>query len=393
MELRVARERDVTSEQNGPGASSPLSPRFSSAFSWPDDALLWPFATTRMAINTYFWWMGRDPPAQRDASHLPWTTPNRVALELPTFSLRDFSSKPGGPPALICAPYALHRALIADFAANHSIVEALQRDGVDRLFLTDWRSATSDMRYLAIDNYLADLNVAIDEIGPPLDLIGLCQGGWMSLLYAARFPEKVRRLVLVGAPVDVSVESELSQMVANATTGAFEGLVTSGGGLARGADLIGLWREKEDMETVMQRSLPLEDADARGLRERFVRWHAETLDLPGVFYLEVVEKIFRENQLAKGTFVALGRELQPSKLNIPVFLMAGSDDEIVPPGQAMATARLLGTSPASIAREIAPCTHLGLFIGRTTLAFAWRRIAEWLSRDEPARIATRAASA
>ena len=77
------------------------------------------------------------------------------------------------------------------------------------------------MRYLSIDNYLADLNVAIDEIGAPVDLVGLCQGGWLSLVYAARFPGKVRRLVLAGAPVDVSTPSELSKMVAAASAAGF----------------------------------------------------------------------------------------------------------------------------------------------------------------------------
>jgi pimeloyl-ACP methyl ester carboxylesterase len=33
--------------------------------------------------------------------------------------------------------------------------------------------------------------VLIDELGGKVDLIGLCQGGWMALIYAARFPEKV----------------------------------------------------------------------------------------------------------------------------------------------------------------------------------------------------------
>ena len=378
----MAREPDVPAEQNGP------------SHNWPDDPLLWPLAATRLAMNACFWWMDREmaPPDRRGQSALAWTSPNTIELELATFRLRNFSRKQDGPAALICAPYALHRALIADFATDHSIVEALKRGGVDRLYLTDWHSASPDMRYLTIDNYLADLNVAIDEVGPPLDLIGLCQGGWMSLIYAARFPEKVRRLVLVGAPVDVSVESELSHMVADAATGAFEGLVTSGGGLVRGADLVRLWRANPDMETVLQRSLPREDGDAQALRERFAHWNAETLDLPGVFYLEAVDKIFKENRLAKGSFVALGRELQLSKLTMPVFLLAGSNDEIVPQAQAMATASLLGTPPALIASDVAPCTHLGLFIGATTLAVSWSRIAKWLSREEPAQISSRAAS-
>ena len=59
------------------------------------------------------------------------------------------------------------------------------------------------MRFLGIDDYLSALNVAVDQIGGKVDLVGLCQGGWMALVYAARFPAKVRKLVLAGAPVDI----------------------------------------------------------------------------------------------------------------------------------------------------------------------------------------------
>ena len=129
----------------------------------PDDPLLWPFAAARLAMDACFWWLERDPPEQ-DASNLPWTTPNTVALELATMRLRDCTRTQSGQPALICAPYALHRALIADFAPGHSVVQSLQNGGIDRVYLTDWRSASPDMRYLSIDSYLGDLNVAVDEI-------------------------------------------------------------------------------------------------------------------------------------------------------------------------------------------------------------------------------------
>jgi poly(3-hydroxyalkanoate) synthetase len=369
----MGQEPDVPLEQKA------LDKKGSGA-AWPGDALLWPFAATEMAVKACLWWIDRNvrPPERAQPSELAWTTPNRIAAELTTMRLRDFSRSSKGSPALICAPYALHRALIADLAPGHSIVEALQKSGLERLYLTDWRSSSPDMRLLSIDSYLADFNVAIDDIGHPVDLIGLCQGGWMSLLYAARFPGKVRRLVLVGAPVDLSKESELSRMVADAAPGSFEALVTGGGGVVRGSDLLRCWRKPPDPEVVLQRTLSPEDAEARALADRFARWNAETLDLPGTFYLEVVDRIFRKDRLAKGGFVALGHEIDLARVKIPVFLLAGDDDEIVPQEQAMATAQLLGTPRASIESAVVPSAHLGLFIGRDTIAVTWPRIADWL---------------
>src|SRR6476619_3130316 len=70
--------------------------------------------------------------------------------------------------------------------------------------MADWRSAGADMRFLGIDEYLAALNVLVDHVGGLVDLIGLCQGGWLSLVYAGRFPAKVRKLAMAGAPVDIA---------------------------------------------------------------------------------------------------------------------------------------------------------------------------------------------
>ena len=352
--------------------------------SWLTDPLLWPFAAAKSAVDACAWWLDHGfGSVNHHEPALSWTTPNKVALELSTLRLRDFSVRQAGQPALICAAFALHDALIADLAPGHSIVEALRRGGIDRLYLTDWRSASPDMRLLSIDNYLADLNVAIDEIGPPVDLIGLCQGGWLSLVYAARFPDKVRRLVLVGSPVDVSVESDLSRIVAAAPQSAFEALVRSGGSLVRGDHMLRFWSPLPDINTVLQRKLLRGAADDTELLDRFACWYGKTLDLPGTLYLEVVNAIFRENRLAKGTFAALGRESELARVTIPVFLLTGADDEVVPPAQALATGPLLGTSAALLETAIVPSTHLGLFVGSRTLAVAWPQIAAWLQSGEP----------
>src|SRR5258707_14210266 len=91
--------------------------------------------------------------------------------------------------------------------------------GLRNVFVTDWRSASPEMRFFSIDSYLADLNVAVDELGGCANLVGVCQGGWMALVYAARYSSKVRGLVLAGAPVDTNArESELSRGAPGAPT-------------------------------------------------------------------------------------------------------------------------------------------------------------------------------
>jgi poly(3-hydroxyalkanoate) synthetase len=355
---------------------------------WLQQAWLWPLEATRLALDTYAQWFVDQKPAPSRAPEqepLAWTTPSVVALQLQSMRLREFSRGAAGQsPLLICAPYALHGALITDFAPGHSLVEALQRDGVSRIFVPDWRSATPDMRHLSIDNYLAELNVAIDEIGVPVDLIGLCQGGWLSLVYAARFPGKVRRLVLAGAPVDVSTPSEISKMVAALPQQAFEQLVQQGEGVVSGEHMRRFWNipfNLHDVEAALQRSLGDGSDEARVLLDRFERWDRETLDLPGTYYLEVTDRVFRQNLIAGGRFTALGRKIDLAEVRLPVFLLAGEDDIVVPRDQAFATARLLGTQPAWLERVCEPCGHLSLFMGRETLSHSWRRVARWLQAD------------
>ena len=120
-------------------------------------------------------------------------------------TLRDYGT-PGGVPALVDAPYAGHSAMIADYHKDQSLVATLLANGLNHVALTDWKSATVDMKDLEIDNYLADVDVAIDDLGGRVNLVGLCQGGWLATMIAARFPDKVNALVLAVPEMDPSSE-------------------------------------------------------------------------------------------------------------------------------------------------------------------------------------------
>jgi poly(3-hydroxybutyrate) depolymerase len=324
------------------------------------------------------------PPSQEPK----WATPHAIALELNTVRLRDFTTEAKGPPALLCTPLALHGAAIADFAPGHSLVDSLRRAGLKRLFAADWRSATAEMRLLGIDDYLADLNVLVDQIGAPVDLIGLCQGGWMALLYAARFPAKVRKLVLAGAPVDIkAAPSALSELADISPLAVFQELVRLGDGIVPGSKVLKFWGVgsviAEDMQDVLQTDEAIGSAGFTELEALFRNWYAWTIDLPGAYFLEVVEKLYKGNELAAGRFLALGQRIDLAKVSVPIFLLAARDDELVAPPQLFAVEHLVGTAPVDIASETVSGRHVGLFMGKSALEGVWPRIVGWLGEPTP----------
>ena len=252
----------------------------------PNLALLWPaFAAASasemaalVARQLTSLAVGGDGPA---AQQPKWATSHTVALELETVQLRDFTTEARSFPTLLCAPFALHGAAVSDLATEHSLVAALRDAGLRRLFVTDWRSATAEMRFLGIDDYLADLNVLVDKIGAPVDLIGLCQGGWMALIYAARFPGKVRKLVLAAAPIDIAAASSALSALAEASPLAvFHELTRLGDGLIPGRSVLKFWGpEALEAENIRQ-LLQTEDDD------RHSRFQASRSPVPGLVFLD-----------------------------------------------------------------------------------------------------------
>ena len=368
--------------------NNPSSDKLRLAPTFPTQFFLWPFIAASEAIAAQAGGFARlmtDACAEPDRRSKPeWTTPNHVRLDLATMELRDFSTASEGVATLVCAPFALHGATISDFATGHSLVQTLARNGCHRVFVTDWRSATPDMRLLTIDNYLAELNVAVDEIGAPVDLLGLCQGGVLALIYAARFPTKVRKLVLAGAPIDMDAGASLLSVTArNLPLGVFDEISRLGEGRVLGQRVIDLWGPAlHGQEAAIALQIGArDDSEAAALLQRFHTWYDWTVDLPGAYYHQTVLWLFKENRLAEGRFAALGREIDLSEVRHPLFLLAARDDELVAPEQLLAVRRLVGTTPEEIESIVEPCGHLGLFIGAASLAGGWSRAAGWLAQS------------
>ena len=107
--------------------------------------------------------------------------------------------KTAGRPVLIL--YALvGRYTVIDLEADRSLVRRLLATGHD-VYAVDWGLPTRADRFTGIDDYVNDyLDSYVREICrrhriDAIDLLGICQGGVLSLCYAALHSERIRNLI------------------------------------------------------------------------------------------------------------------------------------------------------------------------------------------------------
>jgi polyhydroxyalkanoate depolymerase len=313
-----------------------------------------------------------------------WSTDNKIVRDSPTMLLRSFpADAPRNFPILINAPYAGHSATITDFSPDQSLVRSLIRNGLTNIYVTDWKSATEAMKDFSIDTYLQDLNDTVDSLGGKVHLIGICQGGWMSSMYAALYPGKVVTLVLGGAPIDTDLgDGAIKKLAHTLPMQFYRDLVEAGGGRLLGKFMLAGWKGMNPTDNYMKKYVELfthiEEEDYLQHAEIFSRWYETPLDLPGVYYLQAVEWLFKDNLLAKGNFIALGKVIVLKNINIPIYMLAGEADNITPPAQVFAAENYFGTASNHRVKKMVFGGHIGLFMGHKNLNEVWPEISQWI---------------
>lgn len=348
---------------------------------------LWSGALTRTPWSTAargaLWWS-----TVLDRRVPRWHRPNSIVFSTPYAHLRDFTAPEDRHddvvPTLVLPPQAGHSSHVVDFSPRQSQLAVLAEAGLTRLYALEWRHATTATRDVTITDYLDVIDRSIRRAGGRANLVGDCQGGWLAAIYTALHPERVHTLTLAGAPIDFHAGESVIASSTRALTGAlglapYRALVRAGGGTMPGAAVLANFIAIQPQSEIARQLQLLENIDDPAHVERyrvFEDWFKHTQDIPGAFYLWLVEHLFHRNELIRGELVVDGRRADLRNITCPLFLLAGSTDHITPPPQLFAAADAVGTPAEQITRRTAAGGHLGLFMGRDALREDWPPLME-----------------
>ena len=191
-------------------------------------------------------------------------------------------------------------------------------------------------RLVTTHDQAAAIVALLDELGiEQLDaVIGASYGGMVALALAERWPERVRRLVVISAAHEPYPMSTALRSLQRATVelGLRTGTTTEAMVIARGLAMTTYRSAKEFAERFPAESRPSSDADA-------------LLELDVERYLRRSGERFAE-RMSPARFLALSlsadlHRVVPERVTVPTTLIAAQGDTLVPPSQMRALAARL----------------------------------------------------
>ena len=310
-----------------------------------------------------------------------WSSPNEIVLERPLARLRDFSSDPASTrvPVLVLAPQAGHDSCIVDYSAEQSQMRTILEAGLPRAFALDWVGATASTADASIEDYLDVIDEAVDHAGGRVNLIGDCQGGWLATIYAALSPERINTLTIAGAPIDFHagepvIHEVLSHLAPGGDLAFYRALIQQGGGVLKGEHMVTGFVMIRPVDELGRQLALLRNLDDSIFVERYCKfenWFKHTQDIPGRFFLWIIQHLFADNELVSRSLRVHDQIVDLRKLDMPINLLAGATDHITPPDQVFALAHEVSTPAELIRHEITGGGHLGLFMGHEALRDHW----------------------
>jgi len=294
-------------------------------------------------------------------------------------------------PAVVICYALINRPYMLDLQSDRSLIGGLLQGGLD-VFLIDWGSPDGADRFVDLNDYVnrylahaVDKTCALRRLDK-INLIGVCQGGALSLCYSALHPQRVRNLITMVTPVDFQTPNDLlSKWVQNTD---IDQLVDTVGNVT-GENLNAMFLSLLPFRLTSQKYMTLLDAVDQPANasptpqqqiDNFVRmeqWIFDSPDNPGEMFRQFVTWFYKENRLRKGTLTLNGKTVDLKQVTMPVLNIYALQDHIVPPAASTCLQELVGTTDYT--SYAFPGGHIGIYVSSKSKDLP-QTIANWLKQ-------------
>jgi len=297
--------------------------------------------------------------------------------------LLDETGEPRRGPPVLFVPAPVSRYFILDLMPGRSFAGHVAAAGYD-VFIADFGTPSREDRFADLEYYVSGLvrrcvrTIAALTGQSSIDIIGYCLGGTLSLLYAALYPETVKRLVLLTTTVDGDVQGGISwvahrmglagesydepRLVPAVEVKSWFELLAPGSNSVVGR-VSDLWERLDDPPERLR--------DVRTM----ATWVDDVVPAPGRLLAELYRKFGPgRNTLMAGTATVGDRRIDWSAVTMPVLSVSAEKDTISPPEGVDAIVKIV--PHAQVMRL--PGGHVGIVAGRAAKAL-WQRTVEFLS--------------
>jgi len=283
-------------------------------------------------------------------------------------------------PLLIC--YAMvNRPYLLDLQPDRSFIRELLSAGMD-VYLLDWGYPDGADRFAGLDEYIdGHLRHCVEFILQEhainsLNLLGVCQGGTMSLCYAALEPKQVAQLVTMVTPVDFKTPENLLSKWAQPVD---IDLLTRSGNVS-GDFLNFVYLSLMPFRLTQQKYVNLLRLQGDRVQlENFMRmekWIFDSPDQPANAFREFILWFFKENRLIRDELVLGGKQVLLKNITRPVLNIYATKDHLVPPSASVPLGAYIGSKDYRSLKIDAG--HIGLFVGGKTSKSVPAAIVSWL---------------
>ena len=289
--------------------------------------------------------------------------------------------KPHAVPLLIV--YALvNRPYMMDLQEDRSMIRGLLDSGLE-VYLIDWGYPDAGDRTLTLVDYVQRyighcVDLLCDRHGvDAINLLGVCQGGALSLCHTALYPERIRNLITMVTPVDFHTpDNVLSHLIRHVDVD----LLVNTLGNVPGQMLNFAFLSLSPFRLAGQKYVDLVDIfdDAQALKNflRMEKWIFDSPDQAGEAFRQFAKDFFQQNKLVKGEVVIGDRRVDLREIVIPVLNVYATQDHLVPPAASRALAECCGSRDYS---ELSfRGGHIGIYVSRRAQREVPPAIAAWL---------------